>query len=89
MEELEKLPNLGKVNVQKLHEVGIDTPEELRRLGTREAFLRLRRNDPSACLHLLYGLEGAVLGIRKTALSPEQKQALKTFFASVESGVIR
>lgn len=88
MGELAKLPNLGKVNEQKLQEAGIDTPEQFLALGTKEVFLRLRRNDPGACLHLLYALEGAAEGIRKTELSPEKKAELREFFKAVERGEI-
>ena len=36
--------------------------------------------DPGVCLHMLYGLEGAVQGIPKKNLSPERKAELKAFF---------
>ncbi len=74
------MPNIGKVARDLLIQVGIDTPEKLISIGSKEAFLRIRMIDTSACLHMLYGLEGAVQGIRDTLLSLESKQDLKVFF---------
>ena len=69
MTELADLPNVGKVLEQNLRAVGIDTPEELQSVGTREAFLRIRSAvDPGACLHMLYGIEGAIRGIPDSQL---------------------
>ena len=75
------LPNLGPVTVEQLKRVGIETPEQLRALGAEEAWLRVRTQvDSGACLHLLQGLKGAELGIKKTLLSAEQRAALSAFF---------
>lgn len=78
--ELTQLPNIGKVVAEKLKEVGIDTPEELRKVGAEQAFIRLQTIDDGACLCMLQGLEGAVQGIRWHNLSPERKAELKAFF---------
>ena len=80
MGALAALPNVGPVLEKNLNDVGIDTAEQLREVGSREAFLRIRRIDPGACLHMLYGLEGAVEGVRDTLLPEPTKQSLKTFF---------
>ncbi|MEZ7893045.1 MAG: TfoX/Sxy family protein [Candidatus Wallbacteria bacterium] len=83
MSKLIEMPNIGKVAENLLIKTGIDTPEKLIAIGSKEAFLKIRNIDPSACLHMLYGLEGAVLGIRDTKLSPEKKLELKEFFYSL------
>lgn len=84
MSELSKLPNVGKVLEQNLIKVGIDTPEKLREAGAKEAFIRIRSSvDPGACLHMLYGLQGAVERINDTLLSDEIKQDLRIFFKSL------
>ena len=84
MSELSKLPNVGKVLEKNLAQAGITTPEELRAAGTREAFIRIRAAaDPGACLHMLYGLEGAIEGIRDTYLSDDTKNDLKAFFKNL------
>lgn len=80
MDTLTELPNIGKITAALLTATDIDTPEKLVKIGSKEAFLRIRTLDPTACLHMLYGLEGAVQGIRDTALTAETKQDLKSFF---------
>lgn len=81
MDKLSSLPNVGKVLEQNLIAIGIQTPEQLRDLGSKEAFMRIRLHaDPGACLHMLYGIEGAVRGVRDTLLDAETKQELKAFY---------
>lgn len=80
MSTLSKLPNVGKVLEKNLMEAGINTPEELRTIGAKEAFVRIRIIDPGACLHMLYGLQGAVEGIKDTSLSDDTKEDLRLFF---------
>lgn len=62
--------------------MGITTPEELRSVGSREAWLRIKAIDPSACLMRLSALEGAIQGIRWHALDPGIKAELKSFYYS-------
>ena len=80
MGELAKLPNIGKTLEQQLLDAGIDSPDELRRISSREAWLRIQKFDPSACLHRLSALEGAVQGVRKTELDEGTKEELKQFY---------
>ena len=80
MGEIEKLPNIGKVVAQQLSEVGIGTYAELKKVGAKEAWLRIQKIDKSACIHRLYAIEGAIEGIKKTQLAPEMKADLKTFY---------
>ena len=77
--KLHELPNISTVNEQKLKKIGIKTAEELRRTGSKEAFVKLRVQDEGACLHLLYALEGAVRGIPKKDLPEETKEELRQF----------
>lgn len=82
--ELEKLPNIGKVAANKLAQAGIETVEQLQTLGSKEAFLRVRvKADPEACCSMLFGLEGAIQGVRWHTLSEEKKEDLQTFFKSL------
>lgn len=79
MGELAKLPNIGKVLEEQLNQAGITTYEELKEIGSRQAWLKIKAMDDTACLHRhCIQLEGAILGIKK-ASSPqgEQKQDLK------------
>ena len=82
MGELASLPNIGKDTEAKLNTLGITTAEQLREIGSRQAWLMIRSIDETACLHRLYGLEGAVMGVKKSALSTETKKELKEFYAS-------
>lgn len=77
--DLSLQPNIGKDTEAKLMEVGIRNYTELQTVGTEQAFLRLQTLDPGACIHLLYGLEGAIEGIPSTKLSAEKKQQLREF----------
>lgn len=84
MSELSKLPNVGKVLEENLMAVGIETPEQLLEIGAKEAFRRVRlQRDPGACLHMLYGIQGAILGIPDKLLPADIKQELKAFFHSL------
>ncbi len=80
MGELCKLPNLGRVIEEQLNSVGITTAEELKKIGSREAWLKIQQADSSACIHRLYALEGAIQGVKKTMLSDEDRKELKKFY---------
>ncbi|WP_459477689.1 TfoX/Sxy family protein [Clostridium saccharoperbutylacetonicum] len=80
MGELSKLPNIGKEVERQLNEVGIFTCEELKSIGTENAWLRIQEIDISACIHRLLALEGAIQGIKKIGLSKERKAELKDFY---------
>ena len=82
MGELAKLPNIGKVLEEQLNQAGITTYEDLKEIGSRQAWLKIKAMDDTACLHRLYSLEGAILGIKKAELTTETKQDLKDFFHS-------
>ncbi|MHB1277679.1 MAG: TfoX/Sxy family protein [Bacteroidia bacterium] len=71
--------NIGKDTESKLIGVGIDSFAKLKAVGSEKAFLRLQALDPGACLDLLYGLEGAILGIKWHKLPKEKKEALLHF----------
>lgn len=79
--ELTDLPNIGPKLADNLRRVGVGSAEQLRELGTREAFLRIRAQvDPAACFHQLTALAGAEAGIPKKALSQAERAALRAFF---------
>jgi len=72
--------NIGKDTEAKLIQVGIDSYEKLVTIGSEGAFIRLQTIDPGACLSLLYGLEGAIEGVKWNKLSSDKKQALQQFY---------
>ncbi len=80
MESLTGLPNIGIVLAQCLIEVGISTHLQLKEIGSKEAWLRIRARDPSACLSKLMALEGAISGVRWHNLDEVKKKELKEFF---------
>lgn len=80
MGELSNLPNIGKEVERQLNEAGIHTYEDLKRMGAEQAWLEIQKHDPSACMHRLLALEGAICGVKKTLLSEERKAELKEFY---------
>ncbi|MGB4660026.1 MAG: TfoX/Sxy family protein [Mobilitalea sp.] len=80
MGELAKLQNIGAVVEEQLNEVGITTYEQLKEIGSKQAWLRIKAIDDSACINRLYALEGAIQRIPKTDLSIEIKAELKEFY---------
>ena len=80
MGELQTLPNIGVKLEGQLADAGITNIEELKRFGSREAWLRILANDPSACLMRLSSLEGAIQGVRWHYLDGETKASLKDFY---------
>ena len=80
MGELSKLPNIGKTVEEQLAQAGIVTADELRKIGAKAAWLKIRQIDPSACIHRLLALEGAIEGVQKSLLPDEVKADLKVFY---------
>lgn len=80
MGELSNLPNIGKEVERQLNEAGIETYEDLKRLGAEQAWLEIQKRDESACIHRLLALEGAIRGVKKTLLPEERKAELKEFY---------
>ena len=78
--ELKQLPNIGNVLSQQLQDIGVQTPEQLFQLGAKDAWLRIKAIDPSACYNRLCGLEGAIRGIRWHSLPIEVKEDLQLFY---------
>lgn len=83
-QQLSGLPNIGKVLAAKLQQVGIHTPLQLKEAGSRRTFLLVKAIDPSACIDMLYALEGAVQEIRWHHLDRNVKDDLMQFFNQVE-----
>lgn len=80
MGELAKLPNIGKTVEEQLLQVGISSADELKKIGSKAAWLKIQAIDESACIHRLMALEGAIQGVKKTMLSDEVKADLKEFY---------
>lgn len=82
MGELSKLKNIGIVVEEQLNQTGIHTAEELKNIGSRQAWLNIKAIDTSACYNRLCALEGAIQDIRWHDLPAEVKNDLKAFYTS-------
>jgi DNA transformation protein len=84
MVHLSKLPNIGNKLEDQLIEVGIETVDQLKQIGSKQAWLNIKAIDPSACINLLCALEGAIQGVRWHYLSDEVKDELKELYNAVK-----
>ena len=76
------LKNLGPVSDRLLREVGIETAEEVRRLGSALVYKMLsHRAGRPVNLLFLYALEGGLQNRNLNAFSPEEKAALRASVA--------
>jgi DNA transformation protein len=80
MEKLSEMPNIGKELENKLITIGIRTPAQLKETGSCRAFQLIRAVDRTACINMLYALEGAVQNIRWHHLDRDTKVELKQFY---------
>jgi DNA transformation protein len=71
------LLNLGPRSQEWLTAVGITTYEDLERLGSVQAYLRVQERFPAASATLLYALEGALLDVRWDLLPLDVRQRLR------------
>ena len=74
MEPLSNLPNIGKELEKQLQEVNVQNIDDLKALGTEATWLKIQEIDSSACIHRLYALEGAILGIKNRKLKQAEKK---------------
>lgn len=79
MSELISMMNIGKEMAGKLTAVGVNSPEDLIKMGSKAAFLKLKQAYPNVCLVHLYALEGAIQNLEFNSLSKETKTELKEF----------
>ena len=80
MDELTKMPNIGTEIAAQLRAAGIESPQQLQEIGAKEVWLRIQKNDPSACYNRLCGLQGAIENIRWHHLDDGTKADLKQFY---------
>jgi DNA transformation protein and related proteins len=70
--------NLGPISAARLREVGIDSPEELRRVGAVEAYIRLKGAHPfDISVVFLYALHGALTDSDWRQLSESTRARLR------------
>ncbi len=73
------MKNIGKELERKLKIIGINSAEDLKKVGSKEAFFQLKTRFPEVCLVHLYTLEGAITDTDFNKLSEETKKELKKF----------
>lgn len=75
MNSLEKAPNIGPVLAAELRSAGIDSLDELQKLGSFKAWDRIRKvNVDRDCASSLLALEGAVRGVRWMSIDPSERK---------------
>lgn len=79
MTRLSTLPNIGVTIEKKLIAVGISSAEELKEIGSRGAFLKLKAFYPEVCSVHLYCLQGAIDSTEYNKLPEQMKHDLKAF----------
>ena len=75
--------NIGKVLELKLEAVGIFSLDDLKEIGTEEAFLRLLSNNKNTSRSVIFSIEGAIKGVRWHKLDEDRKIELREFYSSV------
>lgn len=77
MDDLTKLPNIGPTLAAKLREAGIASYDDLVRLGSVGAMLRIARGSKVVRYNMLYALEGAIRGVRWHSIPKGERAKLR------------
>ena len=81
-DDLEDLPNVGPELARELRAAGVRTAAELRRLGAKGAWAKVRDVNPERdCASSLLALEGAVRGVRWMSIQPAERKVLRAYAA--------
>lgn len=81
------MPNIGQELGERLTTVGVSTPSQLMEMGSIKVFQLLHAADPTACINMLYALEGAVQNIRWHKLEKSTKEELLLYFKEIKQSV--
>ena len=71
-----KLRNIGPKSAAQLRQVGVRTLDDLKAIGSLEAFVKLKRAGFKPSLNLLYSLEGALLDCHWQQVPDERRSEL-------------
>jgi len=74
--DLSTLKNLGTASVNILNAVGIKTRQDLQRIGSVNAFLKIKARGIRVSKVMLYALEGALLNTHWKELNSDHKAQL-------------
>lgn len=74
---VESLKNIGGMTADLLHDVGVHTLEDLRKMGSVEAYVKLkRRHHHKINKMFLYAMQGALMDVHWHALSEDIKNEI-------------
>ena len=79
------LPGLGPKSEQALHAAGITTVAQLRRMGSVQAYISVKKHWPGASLNLLWALEGAIAGVPWQVVAKEHRLSLLLALEAAQS----
>ncbi len=74
--DVNTITNLGSATVKMLHEVGINSYDDLKKAGPVEVYLRIQRRNIHVSKVMLYALQGALQDTHWNELDPKLKQQL-------------
>lgn len=89
MSGLAALPNLGPRSAQMLEQAGISSTEQLHRLGSVAAYLRVQRQGGRPSLNLLWALEGAIGELPWQQVARDHRTSLLLALESAQAGTKR
>ncbi len=75
-QSIAELSNLGPSSEAALRSAGIESVEELRRMGAVAAYARARRAGARVSLNLLWALEGALTNLPWQVVAREHRTSL-------------
>jgi DNA transformation protein len=70
------LKNLGMASVNILHAIGINSYDELSKMGSVKAYCKIKARGIHVSKVMLYALQGALMDVHWNDLSPELKAKL-------------
>ncbi len=79
MSKLSDMQNIGITLEQKLRDSGILEAVDLRRMGSKSAYIALKEHTQDVNIETLYALEGAIEDVRANDLANDIKADLKKF----------
>lgn len=77
--------NLGTASINILHAVGINNYDDLKTVGSVEAYVRIKKRNIHVSRVMLYALEGALMDVHWNTLAPELKETLLNQVADAEA----
>ena len=85
---LAAMPSLGKTSAEMLADVGILSPDALRKIGPEEAYRRLRfAHGKRVTINFIYALDIAVSGGRWDEMKPARQKQLKITAEAIKAEI--